>query len=154
MPSTVAGQHAPICAHSVPAQRRSTLGRAEQCARATSNAEELAIELAKQLVARAVAQALDERAPDRADGRCGRLAARGECPQVSVQRLASSCVGLDEHWRPQRPCLAEQRRQRTAQLLASEGLVLEQGELPTVERLGERGVRIGSAQLKQQFARY
>ena len=49
----------------------------------------------------------------------------------------------EQHGGAQLPRLAEQPRQRPAQLLGAERLVLEERELPAVERLRQRRVGVG-----------
>ena len=65
-------------------------------------------------------------------------AARSRC---SVSRRSG--LRLEQHGRAQRPRRAEERRERRAQLLRAERLVLEERQLPPVERLGEMGVGVG-----------
>ena len=60
-----------------------------------------------------------------------------------MEELPGRAVLLEEHGAAQRPGLAEQRPERAAQLLGAEGFVLEERQLPAVERLGELRVAVG-----------
>ena len=52
----------------------------------------------------------------------------------------------------QLPSMAEQAGESSAQLLGTERLVLEERQLPAVERLGESGIGIGERQTRKQVA--
>src|SRR5262245_6379320 len=93
-------------------------------------------------------QRLDERAPDALCCGRGRFLATGKEGEIAVKRLAARRIGLEKHGAAQRPGLAEQRRKGAAQLLRAERLVLEEGKLPAVERLGE--IRVGIRLREQQ----
>ena len=69
--------------------------------------------------------------------------------EVAVQQLPRRPVLVEEHSRAQGPRLAEQRAERGPELLGAEGVVLEERELPPVERLRERGVAVGVAERRE-----
>ena len=69
-----------------------------------------------------------------------------------MERRPLGRVGLEQHRGTQGPRFAEQRSERGAQLLGAERLVLEEGQLPAVERLGKRAVGVGQAEAEQQLA--
>ena len=98
-------------------------------------------------------QRLDERPPHRVLGPRRRLLARGERAQRRVDRAALLAGVAEEHGGPQLPRLAEQAGERAAQLLGAERLVLEERELPAVERLGERRVRVGERRARSSTSR-
>ena len=106
--------------------------------------EQLGVQLPYQLRPVAVAHRLDERAPHCVDGRCGRprhASASAASSSWSAARAgpssSSRTAARSGHVGPSSAV------ERAAQLLVAERLVLEQRQLPPVERIRERGVRVG-----------
>ncbi len=94
-------------------------------------------------------QHLDQGPAGRVDGR--RLATvtvrhRGE---GRVKRPALGRVLLQQDGRAERPGLPEKRSQGGAYLLRAKRLVLEEGQLPAVERLCEHRVGVCAAELSE-----
>ena len=61
-------------------------------------------------------------------------------------------LDLEQDGSPQRPCLAEERGKGSAELIGPERLVLEERQLPAIERLGKRAVGIGEGEAHEQLA--
>ena len=128
------------------------LRASEISGRPRPQAEERVVEAGEQPVAILVQDRLDERAPDhlarpgvavspRASARRPldeRLASWPVSPTSTAARIAAAQSPSDA---------AEQRGERLAQPLRAERLVLEQRQLPALERLAELGVVLGLGEL-------
>ena len=138
--------------------RGASEGRLLQTARrsgaAIAHAEQGLVQLAQERGAVAVLERLDERPPGRIGHvpRCTALAA-ASCRQLRVQRgrarrarVSSRTAARSGHVSPSSATNAG------AQLLGAERLVLEERQLPAVERLGERAVGVGEAEPHEQLA--
>ena len=85
--------------------------------------------------------------------RRGRRLSAGEQRQVAVQRGARLGLRLEQDGRAKRPRRSQRRLERGAQLLGAERLVLEERELPAVERLGEVRVDVDEPETDQKLRR-
>src|SRR5438093_449492 len=89
--------------------------------------------------------------PNRIDRRRRRLVTLREPGQVGVEALARARVGFQEQGASQGPGLTEERRHGGAQLLTPERFLLEEGQLPAIERLRKRLVFVGESETDQEL---
>ena len=111
------------------------------------------VELAQKRRPIAVSQRLDERTPGRVATGSGSRPRPREPGELRVERRPRVRLRLEEDGSTQRPRLAEQRGECRPQLLGAERLVLEERELPAVERLRERVVGVREPEPDEQLAR-
>src|SRR5207249_2604860 len=98
-------------------------------------------------------RAQDAPRPARASGtrpRRARLVTPREPGQVGVDALARARVGFQEQGAWQGPGLTEEPRHGGAQLLTPERFLLEEGQLPAIERLRKRLVFVGESEADQE----
>ena len=120
---------------------------------ALAHPEQCLVELPQERRPVAVLEWLDERATSRIRHRSRRRRLHLASPVSSTCSVARSPGSVSSSTAARRGHVSpSSASERGAQLLGAERLVLEQRQLPAVERLGERAVGVGEAEPHEQLA--